>query len=83
MSATVQRYERIAAAAIKAADTLPLDAGQRDRFELAKKVAAETGCAVVTALPIINGRHHARCGLPPVVRLERDCGYSHGYEAPR
>jgi predicted NodU family carbamoyl transferase len=77
-------YDEMAAAAIRAAATLPLDAGQRHRYELAKKVAAETGGVAVSVLPIINGCHTARRGEPPVTPITPascDDGYAVGYLA--
>lgn len=77
-----ERYERLVAAAIEATNASPLDglAGQRERYELAKRVAEEVGSAIVSVLPIVNGRYHARAGRPPITPIH-DCGdgYSTGY----
>lgn len=74
------RYERLIAAAVEAADRLPVDAEQRDRYRSALEVAREHRGSVFTILPAINGRLAARAGQPR--RVLADGPYERGYTWP-
>lgn len=78
----MSKWDLMFAAAIEATNAVPLDAleGQRDRFNIAKGVADESGSAVVSVLPIVNGRYHARAGRSSITPIrDLDDGYALGY----